>query len=111
MTATPRNIIPSGYASDGTTTEYTANNVRTAVQNFTATNGTASAATLTVNLVASGGTAGASNAVIDQRSIQAGETYDCPELAGKVLERGGSISVASDTASALVINASGVEFS
>lgn len=92
------------------TTEYTANNVTGMVQNMTLTNQSAAAVLVSVHVVTSGGSAGASNVIIDDRSIQAGETYLCAEMAGKVLAPGDFIAAVAGSASAVVINASGVEF-
>lgn len=110
MTAAPRNIIPSAYVGTSAANEYTASNVRTVVQNMTLTNVSSASTAVTVHLVPSGGTAGTSNTIIDARNLQASEVYDCPEVAGKVLDDGDSIAVKASDASAVVCNASGVEF-
>ena len=110
MTATPRKLIASSYIGTSLATEYTANNVRGMVQNMTLTNRSASAVLVSVHAVESGGSAGASNVIIDDRAIQAGETYLCAEMAGKVLEPGDFIAAVADAGSAVVVNASGVEF-
>lgn len=59
------------------------------IRSASVTNTTAAPVALTLYLVPSGGTAGASNALISARSIAAGETYNCPELVGKGLNAGG----------------------
>lgn len=109
MTVTVKNIIPAKQAENVQTTQYTATNCKTIISTFTATNTTANAATLSVNLVASGGSASASNRIISVKTIQPGETYTCPSLIGKVLEPGGFISTLAGTASAITIDASGDE--
>jgi hypothetical protein len=83
--------------------------VRAIIDKFTISNDTASAATIDVHIVASGGAAGASNLVLATRSIAAGETYTSPELVGQILNSGDFISTVAGTATALVIRISGRE--
>lgn len=110
MTVTARPLITSAYAANSETTVYTASSVRTIIDKFTGYNGTAGAVTLTVKLIASGGSAGASNIVV-LKSLSAGETYTFPEIVGHVLESGGFISVVASAATSIVIRASGREVS
>ena len=109
MTVTVKNIIPRKQAENVQTAQYTALNCKTIIDKFTVTNTTAANATLSVNLVPSGGTEGVGNLVMKSRSIAPNETYTCPELVGQVLEDGGFISTIAGTASALTISASGRE--
>ncbi len=109
MTVTVKNLIAPKQAEAAQTSQYTAQNCKTRIDKFTATNTTAANATLSVNLVPAGGTAGADNRVLSVRSIAPGETYSCPELVGQVLESGGFISTLAGTATAITIRASGVE--
>ncbi|TNE61202.1 MAG: hypothetical protein EP341_00865 [Sphingomonadales bacterium] len=104
-----KELISSKYAANTLTTQYTATNLTAVIQQFTITNVSAAAATLTIHLVPNGGTAGASNTILDARSIAVGETYTCPEVIGHVLNNGGFIATISSAASALVIKASGLE--
>ena len=62
-----------------------------------------------MNLIASGGTAGASNLIVDTRAIAPNETYTFPELVGQVLDPGGIISTIASAATSLTIRASGRE--
>lgn len=109
MTVTVRAIIPAKQAENAQTTQYTAVNCTTIIDKMTATNTTTANALLSVNLVSLGGSADASNLIIDERAIGPGETYVCTELAGQVLESGGFISTLAGTAAALTIRASGRE--
>lgn len=100
-----KNIIPRKYAATSQTTQYTAPSLtRTLIDKFTATNTGAAAATLTVNLVASGGSASNANAITKNVVIDVGEAYTCPELVGQVLEPGGFISTICGTASTIVLS-------
>lgn len=109
MAVTVYNIIPRKQAENSQTTQYTATNCKTIIDKFTVTNTTAGNVTISVNLVASGGSASASNKVIDSRSISPQECYTCPELIGQVLENGGFISTIASAATSLTISASGRE--
>lgn len=109
MTVTVKNIIPRKQAEALQTTQYTATNCKTVIDKFTVTNTTAAPVTITVNLVASGGVAGASNTVVSAKSIAAGETYNCPELVGQSLENLGFISTLASAATSLTISATGRE--
>jgi hypothetical protein len=104
-----KTLIQSKQAENAQTTQYTATNCKTVIDKFTATNTSASNVTLSVNLVASGGSAGVSNLIVDSRAIAPDETYTFPELVGQVLEPGGLISTISSAATALTIRASGRE--
>lgn len=109
MTVSVKTIIPRQYAPATQTTVYTASNCRTIIDCFTATNQSAANVTISVNLVASGGSASADNRVVKDRAIQPNETYVFPELTGQSLEINGFISVIAGTASALTLSASGRE--
>lgn len=109
MTVTVKNIIPRKQAESSQTSQYTATNCKTIIDKFTATNTTAGAVTLSVNLVAAAGAAGAANLVVSAKSIAAGECYTFPELVGQTLEPGGFISTIASAATSLTISASGRE--
>lgn len=109
MSVTMKNIIPRKLAENSQTTQYTATACRAVIDKFTVTNTSATNATFSCNLVASGDAAAAANLVLDGKTIAPHETYTCPELVGQVLEIGGFISTLAGTASVLVISASGRE--
>lgn len=107
MTIVVSNIIPAKTAENTQTTQYTSTGVTTIIDKFTATNYTASPATLSVNLVASAGSAGNSNLITKTKTLLAGEVFTFPELVGQVLNPGDFISTIAGTASAINIRASG----
>ena len=111
MAVTISNIIPAKTAENSQTTQYTASGVQTIIDKFTATNYSASAATISVNLVASAGSASNDNLIVKAKTLQASETYTFPELVGHVLPKGGFISTIAGTATAINIRASGREVS
>ena len=107
MAVTISNIIPAKTAENTQTTQYTSNGVQTIIDKFTATNYSATAATISVNLVTAAGTAGDANLIVKTKTLQPSETYTFPELVGHVLPLGGFISTIAGTASAINIRASG----
>lgn len=111
MAVTVKVLVPSKTAESSQTTQYTASNVTTILDKFTATNYSASAATLSVNLVTVAGTAGNDNLITKTKTLQPAEVYTFPELVGQVLMAGGFISTIAGTASAMNIRASGREIS
>lgn len=102
-----RVLIPAKTAENTQTTQYTSTAVTTIIDKFTATNYSANAATLSVNLVSSLDNPGNANLVVKTVSIQPGQTYLFPELIGHVLLNGGFISTIASAASAINIRASG----
>ena len=104
-------LIPAKIAENTQTTQYTATNVSTIIDKFTATNYSASAATISVNLVTQFDSAGNQNLIIKNKTLLPSETYTFPELVGHVLQPGGFISTIAGTASAINIRSSGREVS
>ena len=107
MTVNISNIIPAKTAENTQTTQYTSNGVQTIIDKFTATNYSATAATISVNLVTAAGSAGNDNLIVKTKTLQPSETYTFPELVGHVLPLNGFISTIAGTASAINIRASG----
>ena len=111
MAVTVAILIPAKIAEATQTTQYTANGVTTIIDKFTATNYSASAATLSVNLVTASGSAGDANLITKTKTLQPAEVYTFPELVGQVLAPSGFISTLAGTATAINIRASGREVS
>jgi hypothetical protein len=111
MTVTVKVLVPAKTAENTQTTQYVALGVTTIIDKFTATNYSASAATISVNLVTGADTAGSQNLIVKTKTIQAGETYTFPEIVGQMLAPSGFISTIAGTASAINIRASGREVS
>ena len=109
MTVTVTVLVPAQTANNTQSTVYTATGVTAIIDKFTATNYSAAAATISVNLVTSGGTAGNNDLIVKTKTLQASETYTFPELVGHVLRPGGFISTLAGTASAINIRVSGRE--
>jgi len=107
MAVSISNIIPAKVAENSQTTQYTSTGVQTIIDKFTATNYSASAATISVNLVTATDTAGNQNLIVKTKTLQPAETYTFPELVGHVLPVSGFISTIAGTATAINIRASG----
>jgi hypothetical protein len=111
MTVIIKVLIPAKQAENSQTTQYTAVNVKAIIDKFTVTNTSANNVTFSCNLVTVSGSAGASNLIVDSRTIVPDETYTCPELVGQALDVGGFISTIAGAATSLTIRASGREIS
>jgi hypothetical protein len=109
MTVTVKVLIPAKIVPATQSTQYTANGVTTIIDKFTATNYSASAATISINLVTVSGTAGDANLVTKAKTLQPSEVYTFPEIVGQVLRAGDFISTIAGTATAINIRASGRE--
>ena len=109
MTVTVTVLVPAQTINNTQSTVYTATGVTAIIDKFTATNYSGTAATISVNLVTSGGTAGNNDLIVKTKTLQASETYTFPELVGHVLRPGGFISTLAGTASAINIRVSGRE--
>ena len=109
MTVLVKNIVPAKTVEATQTTQYTSVNVVTIIDKFTATNYSASAATISVNLVTSAGSAGNDNLITKTKTLQPSEVYTFPEIVGQVLNPGDFISTIAGTASAINMRVSGRE--
>ena len=109
MATTVKNIIPRKQIEATQTAQYTAVNCRTIIDKFTLTNNSAANVTVSVNLIASGGTASNSNLVLKSRVIAPNQTYLCPEIVGQCLESGGFVSTIASAATSITISATGRE--
>lgn len=109
MTVYVKNLVPAKTVENTQTTQYTATGVTTIIDKFTATNYSAAAATISVNLVTVSGTAGNQNLITKTKTLQPSEVYTFPELVGQVLNAGDFISTIAGTASAINMRVSGRE--
>lgn len=110
MTVTLKVLAPAKIAENSQTTQYTATNCTAVIDKFTATNYSGTAATLSVNIVTSGDTAGNQNLIVKTKTIQPGATYTFPELVGHYMAAGGFISTIASAATSINIRVSGREF-
>ncbi len=111
MTVSVKVLVPGKIVEAAQTTQYTANNVTTIIDKFTATNYSATAAAISVNLVTVAGSAGNLNLISKTKTLQPAEVYTFPELVGQVLNPGDFISTLAGTATAINMRVSGREVS
>ena len=111
MTVYVKVLIPAKIAENAQTTQYTANGVTTIIDKFTATNYSATAATISVNLVTAADTAGNQNLIVKTKTLQPSETYTFPEIVGAALSPSGFISTIASAATSINIRANGREIS
>jgi hypothetical protein len=111
MSVTAKVLIPAKVAEDFQSTQYTATNVTTIIDKFTATNYGAVAASISVNLVTAATAASTQNLIVKTKTLQPAETYTFPELVGHVLNPNGFISTLASAALTINIRASGREIS
>ena len=109
MTVSVKVIVPAKTVENSKTTQYTATGVTAIIDKFTATNISGSAATISVNLVTTAGSAGNTNLITKTKTLQPSEVYTFPELVGQVLSAGDFISTIAGTASAINMRVSGRE--
>ncbi len=110
MSVTVKALINSKFASATSTTEYTVpSNTKTIIDKFTATNTDASARTLSVYFVPSGGAAGSSNLIINAMNIPIGEAVDISQLKSHILNAGDFIVISASAGATIVVRASGRE--
>lgn len=111
MAVTAKVLVAPKQLENAQAAQYTATSVRAIIDKATITNTSAANVTVSVNLVTSGGSAGASNLIISSRTIVPAETYLCPELVGQILDSGGFISTIAGAATSLTMRVSGREVS
>lgn len=103
-------IIPGSQLTASAAAYYTAPaNTRCVVKRLSFTNTTAPAVTVTVYLVASGGSPAATNIIASAHVVAGGETWDCASAEGHVIEAGGTIQALASAVTAITIIGSGVE--
>lgn len=108
MAVVSKTLIESKEMEAAQTTQYTATLCRAIIDKFTATNISAANATISVNLVPSGGIVANANKIVNGRLIAPGEAYTFPELVGHGLESGDFLST-TGTAASLTIRCQGRE--
>jgi len=109
MAVTIRNIVPAKTVENTQTTQYTSTNVTTVIDKCTATNYSALAASISINLVTNADTAGNQNLIVKTKMLQPSETYTFPEIVGQVLNPGGFIATIASASSSINLRVSGRE--
>ncbi|SFI84411.1 hypothetical protein [Albimonas pacifica] len=100
-------LLYAGQPSDSLGTIVASADVTRTIDAATVCNPTASAATLTLHIVASGGTASAADKLYHELSVDAGATVPLTGLVNQCLARGATVQAVAGTASALTLTISG----
>lgn len=103
-TTSPKTITPTQLTNVTATYYTTPANTKAIIKKLTFTNSTATAQTVTVYLVPSGGAAGVTNILVDARVVGAKETYECFEAQGQTFQPAGTLQAKSDAGAAITIN-------
>jgi hypothetical protein len=106
-------LLETKYAENSQTTQYTCPaGTRTIIDKITASNNSGANQTLAINVVPSGGSAGASNLIVPAKTIVDTASPELfPGIVGRVLNPGDFISTLASAASAIVIRIEGREIS
>jgi hypothetical protein len=108
--STPEKIIPGSQLTGSAATYYTAPaNTRTIITSMSLCNTTATARTVTIYLIPSGGSASDSNTIVKNCLVPAYDTRVVYEAQRQVIKTAGFIQALADSASAVTLQASGVE--
>lgn len=102
-------IVAAQFVPNSNTTMYTSpSSTLTRIDALSVTNVDTAVHTITIHLVASGGSAGSSNITTDAQPIQPGQTWVSPNEVGKVLQTGDFIVANASSANDLVMSAGGM---
>lgn len=112
MNIIPKPLCEATLVTNAAATLYTATSLRAQIQSITVCNPNATAYLLTLYIIASGGSASATNTMVYQRTILAGQTLDL--IASGIigiqnLANGDFVQVLADTTNKLSIRMSGIE--
>lgn len=109
MTVTVKVLVPPLNVPTAPSAAYSAVNLTAIIDKCTIVNYSTTAASISIYLPASGASAASNNLVLQNKTLQAGETYTCPEVVGHVLASGGSIVAVASAALAIALRVSGRE--
>jgi len=111
MPITAKTFVESKAVEQVQTTQYTAPTTAAIIDKFTVINYSAAARTISVNVVPAGQAALNSNLIVQTKTLQPGEAYTFPEIAGHILNLGDSISTLGSLAASMSLRVSGREIS
>lgn len=103
-------VLATYYTAPGITSS-APNGTSARITSATLVNSTASLVNATVYLAPPGMVAAIENVIIYNKPIQPGESYNCPELVGKVIVSGASLQALASVATSISFNVSGVTLS
>jgi hypothetical protein len=110
MQRLPKQLVPTAQLTNAAATYYTAlAGVIADISAATATNVTAGVVTVTVYLVASGGSAGSTNTVVETKSVPANSSVQLWELVGQKVPAGATIRALASSAASINLTVGGYE--
>jgi len=110
MTVTPKKLFTPATLTNSAATYYTVPaSTKTVLKKVSFTNTDTVPRTVTLYLVESGGSAGASNIIISAKAIAPGDTYEAYEVEGHIMNSGDFIRALASQASVVSMHISGVE--
>jgi len=111
MATTPLTLVAAQQLSNAAATYYTSTSIKTRIEKATVTNNDTVARTVTIHIVASGGSESASNRITNARSIAAGETWHCGDLVGHIMPVDSTLRALASANTALTFMVSGSQLS
>lgn len=106
----PKSMVNGVNLTDAAVTYYTTPaNTRSIIKKATFTNDDSIVVTVTINLVASGGSATSANRITKTKSLAAGETWSCSDMENHAFEAGGFISILASVTAKIGCRISGYE--
>lgn len=109
MQRLPKQLIPTVELTNAAADYYTATGVIGDISAATATNITSGTVSVTVYLVASGGSPGTTNKVVQTRNVPANSSIQLWEIIGQKIPDGASIQAAASSNSAINLTVGGYE--
>lgn len=109
MSITPKRLIDPVQLPSAAAAIYTSTNVKTILKKATLCNTTGVNRTVTIYIVPAGGSAGATNTVLQAIPVLAGATVEVYDIEGHVLNAGDALWGLADAASAVTFHLSGME--
>lgn len=109
MALSPKRLAGGTLTASAATYYTAAAAVRARIDAFAVANYSASAATFSLWLVPTGGTADDTNILIKDRSVAAGASGRVLEAMGQWIEGGGTVQMVASAGSAITVTASGIE--
>lgn len=107
---TPKSFVNGVNLTNAAVTYYTVGaSTRGIITKATFVNDDAGAVTVTINIVPSAGSAGYANRITKEKSLAAGESWSCSDLASHVMETGGFISMEASVTDKIGCRISGYE--
>jgi hypothetical protein len=106
----PKAMVDGVPITDSATTYYTAPaNARGLIKKATFTNDHTIPVTISINVVRSGEAVGYANAISKTKTLAAGETWTCTDMAGHLMEASGFISMVASVTLKIGARISGFE--